>query len=548
MKDKIKKISELLANNKRLSIGILIFLGVFVIALVSFLSKDTFANIEDTDSLSINCSDTVSKGGEVECSIVLNSVSISTQGITANYNVSEGMEFVSFTKVGNWNDYSDDSEDGSGNPNGFVLVKIAGVTGSSVIGTVKFKVPDAASSNEIYKVELVDATIGDGGTTSITFDEVYDEVRVLSDVNTLDSVSLGVGSLNEVFNKDNNEYTATINSDKVTINVTKSDSNSTVSGDINEVNLHYGTNELNIVVISESGIDNTYTFRIYRPYEFSSDVYKYDKIGKYIYTRDDILETTILSNITLPTELAADIENDRLIISYGDEKLLDIEIVNISFDKYNIVDNIIYVGKDLTYSDFMNSITLNGVRVYIFDNNDNQIVDGNMSNNYKLKVCYDTNYETPLLEEYVFNEEYLNINSDFINVDDTNKIFKRVVLNTVYSDLLGNISTSGSINVFDKDGNVVDRTSKVKTGDVIEIKLTNTTYKYTVSVLGDVNGDGEANMGDVGLLYRYLKGKTELENYQVSAGDTINTSSIKINDVSRIYRYHKGKVNTMEVE
>ena len=88
--------------------------------------------------------------------------------------------------------------------------------------------------------------------------------------------------------------------------------------------------------------------------------------------------------------------------------------------------------------------------------------------------------------------------------------------------------------------------------------MQNDTIKYTISVLGDVSGDkslsgkiigdGIIDVGDVGQLYRYLKGKTEFEYYQIAAGDILSDSSIKVNDVARLYRYIKGKNSTLEVE
>lgn len=98
----------------------------------------------------------------------------------------------------------------------------------------------------------------------------------------------------------------------------------------------------------------------------------------------------------------------------------------------------------------------------------------------------------------------------------------------------------------------------MKTGDILEITLSKSTIQYIISVLGDVSGnksssgkiigDGVVNVGDVGQLYRYLKGKTEFEDYQMAAGDILSDNIIKVNDVARLYRYIKGKNETLEVE
>lgn len=535
LKEKLKQLLELIMKNKKIFITILTILLVLVIVLVILLNKGTFAVEEDTDTLTITCPDTASGGQEIECSIVLNSVTFSTQGLNASYSVTEGMEFVKFTAEDIWNVYANDSD-------GFVLVNFDGVTGSSLVGTVKYKIPETASSNEKYKVELLNATIGDGDVTSITFENVYDEIRILSDVNTLDNITLSTGSLDEEFNGGINEHNATVDSEKVTINAIKTDDNSSVSGDIGEVTLHYGTNIFNIMVTSETGIQNTYTLNIYRPYNFSSDVYTYSKENNYIYTKTNIDSTTILSNLVLPTELTGDIKNNNLIISYGDEKLLEIKIINITSTKYTMLENIMYIESNLSYASLMNTITLNGVTASTYDEEGNLINSGVVIEGYKLKIFYNDT----LLEEYTFDEEYLSI--DNLNVDDANNIIKRIVLGTNYSELLSNITTTGTITVKDKDGNILNNNTTVKTGDVIEVKMASGTYSYTISVLGDLTGTGTATLGDVSLLYRYLKGKTELELYQIAAGDVINNGSIKVNDVSRIYRYYKGKITSMEVE
>lgn len=535
MREKVNKLVELLKNNKKVFIGVLVIIVIFVIVLVLLLNKNTFASLEDTDSITITCPDTASAGEEIECSIVLTSVTMSTQGISAKYSVSEGMEFVQFnTNKDSWNEYANDED-------GFVLVNFDGVTGSSLIGTVKYTVPDTATSNEIYKVSLVDANIGDGESTTVNFDDVYDEIRILSDINTLDGIKLSNGSLDEEFNKDVKEHTATVSSEKVTIKAIKTDDNSVVSGDVGDVSLHYGTNSFNIIVTSETGIQNTYLLSIYRPYDFATENYIYSKENNYIYTKSDTSSEVILSNIVLPSELTAEISNDKLIISYSEEELLEINIINIVSTKYTLLENIMYIESNLSYDNLMNTIILNGVSTKIYDG-DNEITSGVISEGYKLRVYY----EDTLLEEYTFNEEYLMINN--LNVDDTNKIIKRVVLGSDYETLVSNIVTTGSISVKDKNGNVINNSDKVKTGDVIEINMNSGTYKYTVSVLGDINGNGTGDLGDVALLYRYLKGKTELELYQIVAGDVINNGSIKVNDVARIYRYVKGKITSMEVE
>lgn len=527
-------------NNKKIFIGGLTIFCVFVLSLCLLLDKGSLAVEENiTDSITISCPDTAKAGDEIACSIDVEVNTIEANGVSSNYRVTEGLSFVSFDV----NDTMVDLlsiEDPNGNPTTFAIVA-SNITGRVNLGTLKYKIPEDASSNELYKIELINVTIGDGDKTDIILDNSFDEIRILSDINTLDEIQLSSGTLDKEFNKDIKEYNVIVDVDKVVIGAIKTDENSTLGGDVGEVDLHYGTNTFNIIVTSETGIENTYKLNIFRGYKFSSDTYVYNEEENYIYTGTDTLDSEILSNIIVPSDLNASINNNKLIISYSNEKVFEIDIINISSSKYTILDGNVYVEKDLSYSSFIDTLNLNGVDVEVYNDSD-KITSGNINEGYKLKVLYDST----LLEEYTFKEEYLNF--DNLNIDDENKIIKRLVLNTTYEELMDKITTTGTIIVKDKDGNIVGNNEIVKTGDVIVINLSSGTLEYTVSVLGDLTGDGVANLGDVTVLYRYLKGKGTLELYQIASGDVINNGSIKINDVSRIYRYHKGKISTMEVE
>jgi len=534
----MKKIKESMVdyikNNKPI-IGIIIILTI--IAFILSFNKGTFAIEKNVDSISIECSDIAHVGEEIKCSIILNSVTIETQGVSAKYNITEGIEFVKFTPSEGWTDYS------GNNPNGFTIVNFDGVVGNNLLGTISYKVSSNANSNDLYKIELTNTTIGDGEDITISLDDASDEIRIASDINTLDNITISNGTLNEIFNKDINEYTGIVNSDKIIIDVIKTDSNSIVSGDVGEVMLHYGTNIFNIVVTSESGKVNIYKITIFRKYDFSIDTYIYDKENNYIYTGRDTESSIILSNLNLPVELKGKIENNKLIISYLEEVLLKIDIVNFISNEYSILNNTIYIGNDLDYSDFINTISMNGVVFKIYNGNI-EITSGIIDDSYKLVIYYKNN----LLEEFVFKKDYLKISN--LNIDDENNIIKRVELNTTYEKLLSNILTSGIVSIKDKKGNILSASAKVKSGDMLEIKMLDRTYKYTVSVLGDITGTGTATLGDVAMLYRYMKkpDKNKLELYQVAAGDVIASGNIKVNDVSRIYRYIKGKITNIEVQ
>lgn len=497
----MSKLLEIVKKNKELSIYLSIILVMFVVMFILFLNRGTYSVDEDVDSLSIDCSSKVAKGGEIDCSIVLNSVTMNAYGISAKYNIPDGVEFVQFT--------SDTWEVNTSDKDGFVLLNLDGVIGSVVVGNVKFTMPTTAQANEIYKIELVDATIGDGGDGKVTFENVYDEVRILSDDNTLENISLSNGTLNEVFDKDKKEYTASVNSDKVTILFDKTDENSIVSGDIGELSLYYGTNTFNIVVTSESGIENTYVVNIFREYEFTSDNYAYSKENNYIYTGLDTDNTVILNKIDISSDLGKKIENDKLIISYNDEKLLEINVLNINFGKYSVSDKVVSVDYGLKVSEFVDGITLDDTLTYEIYNGSEEVSNGNLLNGMVIKIYYD-DIE---IDQYNINvvEYKLSFDSS-LNIDEENNYIKYLNLGMTVGELINKVNVVGNnVRTVVYTSSTYD-TSKgdndvLATGYVLVVYLNDDKKdEYTLSVLGDANGDGKVNSIDLVQIRKHIVG------------------------------------------
>ena len=141
----------------------------------------------------------------------------------------------------------------------------------------------------------------------------------------------------------------------------------------------------------------TYNIKIV---EITSDKYKIDEDKEYIYTGTDVDKDTILNNINLDSECSKVIEDNKLIIKYGDEVLKTFKIVNISSTKYDLS------------------------KEYIFDNNfsiDNiKVVNGTSEvNNNELLI----KYEDVVLSKYKlvsYNSTKYNLSKDSIKVLDNN--------------------------------------------------------------------------------------------------------------------------------
>lgn len=538
-------ITNFVKKNKILS-GIL-FIGIVLLIFILAIKSNTYA-VNDSDYVNIACPETANAGEFVSCTVSVNIASDDVRGFQANITYDDGITFASFERDKSCTEdngcYNSKFDSPLGGPNAILFYRDGTGKGLYTIGTLKYKMPDTAKRGDEYSITFSDIVMANTNTEDVYKPEnIVKKIRIPSDDNNIKGITLSSGNINEQISNDNTVYTANVDADTVNITIEKSNQYATVEGELENISLHYGTNDILFKVISETNIEKEYTIKIYRPYTFSTDVYNYDNVNNTMYTKSDVDDQVIITNLKLSKELSGDVIDNKLIISYGNEKLTEVNLINITNKKYSLSNSIAYVGKNVDYSTFMDNLVLNGdISVRIFDNSGNEITSGILTKDHKMKVYYNGNS----IEEYSFSEEYLNIK---LNVDEKNNDITKISLGTTVTDLLSKIETSGSINIKDgKSGNPITNDSKIKTGDIIEIKMTDKTNTYRASVLGDITGTGNSAVGDVAMLYRYIKGKNKLESYESAAGDIVGDGQIKINDVGMLYRYVKGRITTLEVE
>ena len=111
-------------------------------------------------------------------------------------------------------------------------------------------------------------------------------------------------------------------------------------------------------------------------------------------------------------------------------------------------------------------------------------------------------------------------------------------LNTDYANFYPTIAKK----VYDRNNKMVT-SGKIGTGFRVETE----NMEYNVTVLGDINGDGELSAVDVSKVYQYLKEKIEMEEYDIFAANVSKgNKNITIADVAQMYQYLKGKINRWE--
>jgi hypothetical protein len=66
------------------------------------------------------------------------------------------------------------------------------------------------------------------------------------------------------------------------------------------------------------------------------------------------------------------------------------------------------------------------------------------------------------------------------------------------------------------------------------------TLNVKICLNGDVTGDGQVNIGDVGRVYAYVKGTKDITDDYMMACANANGGSLNIGDVGAVYAHVKG--------
>lgn len=203
-------------------------------------------------SVSLSCPSTAKASSIVSCTVSATPSGSNLRGIQANINLTNGT-YSAFTLGSGWTSYSNTQS-------GFSLSRENPASSKITVGTLKVKMP--ASGSLVVKLTNVSGT--DASYQTLSGNSPQASIRVQSNTNTLNSLSLSNGTLSPTFNSTTSSYTSTINATSTVISATATDSKSTITG-VGTKTLNYGTNKFNIVVTSESGVKRTYTITITRP-------------------------------------------------------------------------------------------------------------------------------------------------------------------------------------------------------------------------------------------------------------------------------------------
>lgn len=150
--------------------------------------------------------------------------------------------------------------------------------------------------------------------------------------------------------------------------------------------------------------------------------------------------------------------------------------------------------------------------------------------NYKLYLVpvEDENPSTPEVpdDEAVIRNDKVKINTVTNNVTTVPGATVQDFANLVGKEVSAKNSS----------GEALASDAKLSTGCVID-------DKYTVAVLGDVNGDGETTALDAAIILRYTVNQYNMTEVQKNAGDLSNSNDPTALDAAKILRYTVGQYN-----
>ena len=256
----------------------------------------------------------------------------------------------------------------------------------------------------------------------------------------------------------------------------------------------------------------------------SSD--KYDLTKDYIYigtspfTFDDFKVTKIKWALK-DSKLEFKSHNGDLIKEY--------QVISINFGEYKTYDGLLILPEDITYEELTNNITTNGVTYKIF-NGESEVTEGNLSEGMIVKIYYGDE----VIDKYEVTNEYLELDES-LNIDNEVNIIEKLPRNLKLKDFISLINTSGSIEVRNNNNELLSDDSIIGTGSKVKITLSKRTVEYTLSVKGDVTGNGQAKMADVMKIATHIiEGNIISGDAFERAADITGDGKIKMNDVMKL--------------
>lgn len=377
---------------------------------IILVCNDSDIEVDSCNSES-NCTSSI-PGNTIECSVKGRNFDYNVDAFDFKVNLSSNLEALEFNLDSNLFvvDSGDDitnlpSESGNwfgSVENGWVsLIPDLSQTGNFNIIDFTATVKSSAPAGATETISLSDVSIINDSYEEIEMPTASFSVKVLSSINTLSNLT--VSGSNIVFDSDVTEYHDTIDAETVTIAATKSDENSTITGDVGEKNLNYGNNVFTITVTSQAGSSKNYVIIINRPdnrVTIANDISN-EVINEVSYFMN-IAPNTDVSTIKgkIETTGVITVKNNNGIVLNNNEKLITGNKVIVTLSNNEIREYVVIIPGDV--------------------NIDGSVDLGDVTRLYKY---YRGKTEIPTSNEYYFIVSDI-VRNNAIGLNDVTKLYK----------------------------------------------------------------------------------------------------------------------------
>lgn len=240
-----------------------------------------------------------------------------------------------------------------------------------------------------------------------------------------------------------------------------------------------------------------------------------------------------LYGITVSEEIMDDSNSDITISNlYG-----GIAISGHSLRSRKINEDILITGDMILYDDEVVMYVNNNVDSYLVSR-DNKRID--LSVQELLNSLFSKDKYQIIRPSYLY-DEFVNKLGELV-VDEEKKII-HVKKRCTYQDIIDYLKKNIMGDIVDNYGNMLEVTDGIMSGSKIVFE----DGEYLISLLGDINGDGLINTGDVLKLHRYVLGKIEvMEDVYIYSSYLNSDNLINTGDVMKLHRYILGKIVSLE--
>ena len=192
------------------------------------------------------------------------------------------------------------------------------------------------------------------------------------------------------------------------------------------------------------------------------------------------------------------------------------------------------VKSDAVFTEGENvEVYLNKASLYNVDT-DTYLLEEVMSEKLMLKGINPTTDDL-----YLSTEKYKIGENDTQNYEEGDKYIYRISPKTTITEFLANLSTNGNIRVYNADGEEETNYDEfIGTGMKLQVTKDDKVIELTISIIGDINCDGDADITDLIVIRRHIQKLQEITRKEIVLSADINEdTSIDITDLVKIRKY-----------